>query len=351
MKSNNPLVSILVPNYNYGRYLRQCLDSILAQTYDNFEVIFRDNSSTDDSFEIAMEYYPKFKEKGIYFSIHRNKYNVGSDKNSALCQDDSSGEYVYTLASDDYIAPSFIEKCVKVLEENREVSMVMTERIEIDDAGNKKVLPPFYNKNCIVDGDAQAGVFMMSGIAIPGQRMFRLSSVSQTKMFARLWNVAGDWYMNYRMSMVGDVAYIKEPLMYYRVHRGNETNNSELCCLGSFEHYQLLNQFVELAKVFDRKKPIERYDAAVKKLGGMCLRYAFKMIQNDEIKVARKYLILAEFYDADIVKSDAHIRLVRIVDSIGSSECKRMMDEYMKMYCNERTISYDPPEEHRDLIL
>ena len=51
-----------------------------------------------------MEYYPKFKEKGIYFSIHRNKYNVGSDKNSALCQDDSSGEYVYTLASDDYIA-------------------------------------------------------------------------------------------------------------------------------------------------------------------------------------------------------------------------------------------------------
>lgn len=75
------------------------------------------------------------------------------------------------------------------------------------------------------------------------------------------------------------------------------------------------------------------------------------MIQNDEIKVARKYLILAEFYDADIVKSDAHIRLVRIVDSIGSSECKRMMDEYMKMYCNERTISYDPPEEHRGLIL
>ena len=62
-----PLVSIVIPNYNYGQYLRECFDSILAQTYTNYEVIFRDNASTDDSFQIAMEYYYKFRKNGNYF--------------------------------------------------------------------------------------------------------------------------------------------------------------------------------------------------------------------------------------------------------------------------------------------
>ena len=50
-----PLVTICIPNYNYGRYLRTCLESILKQTYANLEVHFSDNASTDDSYEIAQE--------------------------------------------------------------------------------------------------------------------------------------------------------------------------------------------------------------------------------------------------------------------------------------------------------
>ena len=57
MNDKLPLVSVCVPNYNYGHYLRNCFESILAQTYPNIEVIFNDNKSIDDSFEIAMEYY------------------------------------------------------------------------------------------------------------------------------------------------------------------------------------------------------------------------------------------------------------------------------------------------------
>ena len=51
--SKKPLVSILIPNYNYGKYLGYCLDSVIDQTYRDFEVIFRDNASTDRSFKIA----------------------------------------------------------------------------------------------------------------------------------------------------------------------------------------------------------------------------------------------------------------------------------------------------------
>lgn len=49
MKKEQPLVSILIPNYNYARYLRHCIDSVVKQTYDNIEIIIQDNASTDDS--------------------------------------------------------------------------------------------------------------------------------------------------------------------------------------------------------------------------------------------------------------------------------------------------------------
>ena len=57
---NEPLVTIAIPNYNYAHYLENCLNSLLNQTYSNFEVYFRDNQSTDDSLKIALGYKDKF---------------------------------------------------------------------------------------------------------------------------------------------------------------------------------------------------------------------------------------------------------------------------------------------------
>ena len=88
-----PLISICIPNYNYARYLPECLDSILDQTYRDFEVIFRDNASTDHSYEIAKSYQDKFLKQGIPFKIGINPQNLGSDRNSELCAMESRGKY------------------------------------------------------------------------------------------------------------------------------------------------------------------------------------------------------------------------------------------------------------------
>ena len=66
-----PLLSVLIPNYNYGNYLGYCLESLLSQTYNNFEVLFSDNRSTDNSFEIAEEYRKKFMSRGIFLSTSK----------------------------------------------------------------------------------------------------------------------------------------------------------------------------------------------------------------------------------------------------------------------------------------
>ena len=266
MDKRFPLVSVCIPNYNYGHYLRNCLDSILEQTYPNLEVFFSDNSSTDDSYDIAMEYYYKFKKRGIFFSLHQNKYNYGSSKNTSMSLRDSTGEFNYVLASDDSIEPMFIERCISVFEKYPNIAMVMTHRNEIDENGIISTMPPFYNQNCIIKGEDQAAVFMMAGIAIPGQRMTRSSLLAPIYGYKRIFNVAGDWYDNFLHSMCGDVAYITEPLCNYRVHSGNETNESEKNLLGITEHYQLINSFVDISKNFGMKKPAARYQEAVEKL-------------------------------------------------------------------------------------
>ena len=118
---NEPLVTIAIPNYNYAHYLENCLNSLLNQTYSNFEVYFRDNQSTDDSLKIALGYKDKFAARGIYFNVSDNKRNLGSDINSELARRDAEGEYIYTLASDDAVKPEFLEKTMKVFEDHPEV--------------------------------------------------------------------------------------------------------------------------------------------------------------------------------------------------------------------------------------
>lgn len=343
-----PLVSICVPNYNYGRYLEHCLDSILNQTYPNIEVYFRDNQSTDDSYEIALSYIEKFKEKGIYYNVAQNKRNMGSDKNSQLLMRDLEGEYQYFLASDDAIEPTFLEKCIEVFEENPKVAMVMTHRKEIDENGVIYETPPFYNQNCIVDGESQAAVFMMAGIAIPGQRMFRNSLLAPIYAYQRIFNVAGDWYNNFLGAMCGDVAYIKEPLCQYRVHTGNETSESELNLLGIFEHYQLIHAFCDISTQFGMKKPASRYQEAVEKLGSMCLRYALKMYKGGEKEAAHRYLLLAPVFKRDIVDDERYDILMSFMKYDGM-KLEEEIKKFEEKFNLNRIVSYDPPENFKVL--
>lgn len=336
-----PLVSICIPNYNYGKYLRNCLDSILAQTYQNIEVLFRDNASTDNSMDIARSYEEKFMRRGINFYIFNNKRNVGSEENSCRLMRSISGKYVYVLASDDAIEPTMVEKCVKVFEEYPSVGIVMTNRVEMDDDGKYYDVPPFYNCNCVIPGDKQAAVFMMSGVAIPGQRMVKAGVCYQTKNYKKRYQVAGDWFNNYLYICCNDAAYITEPLCKYRVHFGNETSESEMVLLGVMEHYKLINDFYEMAINFRQKEAMERYDEAVKKLGQMCLRYATRYLKHDMRDVASKYITLAPFFDVDIVHTSEYIKL---------KELSEYSDDALKDYIRNhdlgtvRKTAYDPPE-------
>ncbi len=119
MKKLSQFVSIGLPVFNGERYIKYALDSILAQTYTDFEVIISDNASTDRTREIC-RHYQALDRRIKYF---RNKKNLGAAKNFNRVFHLSSGEYFKWAAHDDMMAPDFLANCVAVL--NREPSVVL----------------------------------------------------------------------------------------------------------------------------------------------------------------------------------------------------------------------------------
>lgn len=109
---NEPLISVIIPVYNVEQYLRQCLDSVLAQTHTNYEVIMVDDGSTDHSGKICDEYC----SKDIRFHvIHRENGGLSVARNTGF--DASTGEYVYFMDSDDWIEDSTLQKLITKAQE------------------------------------------------------------------------------------------------------------------------------------------------------------------------------------------------------------------------------------------
>ena len=106
-------VSVIVPVYNVEKYLRRCIDSILAQTYGDIEVILVDDGSTDESNKICREY--KDRDKRIKLVIKENG-GLSSARNAGLKK--ASGNYVVFIDSDDYVCNEYIERLVELVRLN-----------------------------------------------------------------------------------------------------------------------------------------------------------------------------------------------------------------------------------------
>jgi glycosyltransferase involved in cell wall biosynthesis len=129
--SCTPRVSIGMPVYNGARFLRQALDSILAQTFEDFELIISDNSSSDGTEGICREYAAD--DARIRYS--RNSANIGMAQNFNRVFRLSSGEYFRWSSADDVFDTTSLEQCVQVLDEHPEVVLSYPRTVLIDADG------------------------------------------------------------------------------------------------------------------------------------------------------------------------------------------------------------------------
>ncbi len=126
-------VSIGMPVYNGAQFLREAIESFLQQTFGDFELIISDNASTDQTREICESYARKDRRIRYY----RNPQNLGAAKNYNRVFELSKGKYFKWAAHDDYCAPTYLEKCVQVLEANPEVVICHTKTVYINEHGQE----------------------------------------------------------------------------------------------------------------------------------------------------------------------------------------------------------------------
>jgi glycosyltransferase involved in cell wall biosynthesis len=126
-----PRVSIGLPVYNGENFLTETLNSILSQTYEDFEVVICDNASTDRTEEICMS----FAQRDPRIRYYRNDVNLGASKNFNLTFSLARGEYFKWSAHDDLCAPEFLARCVEVLDSDPSIILCYTKVATIDQEG------------------------------------------------------------------------------------------------------------------------------------------------------------------------------------------------------------------------
>lgn len=128
---NNPLFSVLIANYNNGKYLQEAIDSVFAQTYTNWEIIIVDDASTDDSQHI----YDKYSDDER-FRIFYNEKNMGCGYTKARCAELADGEWCGFLDPDDELLPEALKHMADVHKEHPEVSIIYSRSFFCDEKGN-----------------------------------------------------------------------------------------------------------------------------------------------------------------------------------------------------------------------
>jgi len=140
IKNHKPRVSIGLPVYNGENYLEEAIDSILAQTYKDFELIISDNASTDRTPDICQAY----ANKDPRIRYYRNEKNIGAAVNFNRVFELSSSEYFKWAAHDDIIAPDYISECIEILDNDDSIVLCNSKAKFIDESG--EVIEDYNNK-------------------------------------------------------------------------------------------------------------------------------------------------------------------------------------------------------------
>ncbi len=209
----NLTVSFLINNYNYGRFLRQAIDSALAQTYPHCEVVVVDDGSTDDSPGIIRSYGMKIH------SIFKENGGQGSALNAGFAQ--TRGEIIKLLDSDDYLSPIAAERIVSAWHDGVHI---LHHRLLVVDI-NGKELGTFPGKNHTLDsGDLVPRLLRDGGyIGLPTSGLAYSRSLLQKllPMPEAEFRICADGWLTYQAPFLAEVTVLDENLACYRHHDTN----------------------------------------------------------------------------------------------------------------------------------
>ena len=227
-----PKVSIVLPNYNYARYLDERIQSLLNQTYSDFELIILDDTSTDNSIEVIEKYTGDTRVKTKFYSensgLPYKRWNDGAD----LAQ----GEYLLIAGADDSCHPTLLEKLVEKLDAHPSVGLAFSQSLETDIDGNYVCsLVEWTNhldlerwKADFIEEGKNELQYLLFQCTIPNASsvLMRREVFIKAGKFDVNLRLAADYLLWIKMLAISDIAFVAEPLNYFRRHVGTVTSSA-----------------------------------------------------------------------------------------------------------------------------
>jgi glycosyltransferase involved in cell wall biosynthesis len=217
LDKKEPLVSIAIVTYNQKNYLKECIESCLAQEYQNIEIVVADDGSTDGTYEILEDYAKKNSGK---FVLQRSKENQGITKNSNLAHFSCTGKYIAWMGGDDLMLSGKIRRQVEFMEKNPDCT-ICYHNLDVFDSETNSTLFLFNKKNKY-EGDFSTciryGAFNGACSNMVRSNKIPVHGFNQSLI------VASDWlYWIETLANGGSIKYIDEVLGRYRRHDKNVT--------------------------------------------------------------------------------------------------------------------------------
>lgn len=207
-----PLVSIIINCLNGEKYLSKAIISILNQKYKNWEIIFFDNNSSDNSYLVLK----KYKDKRIKYYRSKKTYTLYKARNLAIKK--AKGELISFLDVDDWWVKDKLSKQVKVFLKNKNIDVIYSNIYLYHE--KKKI------KKIFIKGELNFGKFtqkLVNKFELP-----ILSTLIKRKVFNQIkfderYTIIGDLDFFVRLSLIKSFTAVQEPLAYYRIHESNLT--------------------------------------------------------------------------------------------------------------------------------
>lgn len=219
---SSPKVSVCIPVFNGQEFINEAIDSVLKQSYHDFEIIIVDNKSTDSTFELIKAY------TDTRIKVFQNETNIGMIPNWNKCLEYATGEYIKMLPADDFIYPDCLKIQVEILEGDKEkkISLVSSKRHVINDSGKVLLTRGFSNKRVQLSGTDAINKIIRSGgntIGEGGAILFRREILAKTGVFVADIFYVLDIDLWFRILLHGDLYATPDIVSSFRISASSES--------------------------------------------------------------------------------------------------------------------------------
>jgi glycosyltransferase involved in cell wall biosynthesis len=262
------LFSVIVPNYNHATFLKQRIESILHQTFQDFELIILDDASTDNSMAIIEQYkiHPKVSH------IIQNNTNSGSPfKQWIKGIEAAAGNWIWIAESDDFADEKFLLHAANAITNNPTIGLYYCDTVFVDgqDIQGKtfsKNKNSFFNTNKWDDSYLESGVDEINdnfkwlcAVNNASSAVFKKSAVSTFLKEVAGFTYHGDWYFYLSLCFNNDVYYSHHPFSFYRIHSTSLLNSTGFSIQKKSEHFKILQLLYYHPLVTEKKKLLRHF--------------------------------------------------------------------------------------------